>query len=285
MALVTRCPNCATTFRVTPAHLQAHGGDVRCGNCAHIFNGFATLATVQEPEKTNFLKSKTEGPPERAAETLPQADTPTVALSDQTAPPPASDHQILHREPISDPAARGSPASKPAVGEESMPQTAGANRNSSTSSKATGAGEDEPTPQALRAKRPHPESSALKNDAGEDRARENYAFYEPQSRKVSPAWSIGSLFLLVVLAAQVTYVYRGELAVMVPEARPFLEQYCELLQCTIPPPRQMKWLNIESSMHDMRADVQQAGLLSTPHRQRDPLSQAFHPFIYLHQPS
>ena len=50
MSLITQCPNCATTFRVTPLDLQAHGGDVRCGRCAHIFNGYSMLATLRELE-------------------------------------------------------------------------------------------------------------------------------------------------------------------------------------------------------------------------------------------
>lgn len=48
MALVTLCPGCSTTFRVNAAQLQAHGGDVRCGQCHRVFNGFATLITVHE---------------------------------------------------------------------------------------------------------------------------------------------------------------------------------------------------------------------------------------------
>ena len=48
MALVTLCPSCSTTFRVNAAQLQAHGGDVRCGQCQRVFNGFATLITVHE---------------------------------------------------------------------------------------------------------------------------------------------------------------------------------------------------------------------------------------------
>ncbi|WP_394808032.1 zinc-ribbon and DUF3426 domain-containing protein [Nitrosomonas sp.] len=48
MALVTLCPGCGTTFRVNSAQLQAYGGEVRCGHCQRIFNGFATLSTVNE---------------------------------------------------------------------------------------------------------------------------------------------------------------------------------------------------------------------------------------------
>lgn len=48
MALVTLCPGCGTTFRVNAAQLQARGGDVRCGHCQRVFNGFTTLITVNE---------------------------------------------------------------------------------------------------------------------------------------------------------------------------------------------------------------------------------------------
>ncbi len=53
--LVTRCPECTTTFRVLPAQLSARGGRVRCGKCSKVFDGLANLvqdpppATVDEP--------------------------------------------------------------------------------------------------------------------------------------------------------------------------------------------------------------------------------------------
>ena len=48
MALVTRCPNCTSVFKVTPQHLQVQEGNVRCGHCLQIFNSFSDLATLQE---------------------------------------------------------------------------------------------------------------------------------------------------------------------------------------------------------------------------------------------
>jgi predicted Zn finger-like uncharacterized protein len=50
MALVTRCSNasCLTLFRVTPAQLQAFGGQVRCGSCGTVFDAFPSLATVSD---------------------------------------------------------------------------------------------------------------------------------------------------------------------------------------------------------------------------------------------
>lgn len=45
MTLVTRCPACATTFRVLPAQLSARSGRVRCGKCSSVFDGVANLLT------------------------------------------------------------------------------------------------------------------------------------------------------------------------------------------------------------------------------------------------
>jgi predicted Zn finger-like uncharacterized protein len=50
MSIVTQCPGCGTTFRVTPPQLQAQQGMVRCGRCAQVFDGFKTLAGTPPPE-------------------------------------------------------------------------------------------------------------------------------------------------------------------------------------------------------------------------------------------
>lgn len=43
MSLVTRCPVCATAFRVQRGQLGARGGKVRCGKCGQIFDGISSL--------------------------------------------------------------------------------------------------------------------------------------------------------------------------------------------------------------------------------------------------
>jgi len=50
MALVTRCSSCGTTYKIYPEQLQIQNGFVRCGECRAVFNGFATLITVDESE-------------------------------------------------------------------------------------------------------------------------------------------------------------------------------------------------------------------------------------------
>ena len=56
MALVTRCPNCTSVFKVTPQHLQMQEGIVRCGQCLQVFNGYADLVTLQEVDNNKSLK-------------------------------------------------------------------------------------------------------------------------------------------------------------------------------------------------------------------------------------
>jgi predicted Zn finger-like uncharacterized protein len=43
VSLVTRCPVCGTAFRVQRSQLAGHGGSVRCGKCAAVFDGVAGL--------------------------------------------------------------------------------------------------------------------------------------------------------------------------------------------------------------------------------------------------
>jgi predicted Zn finger-like uncharacterized protein len=45
--MLTRCPSCATHFRVTPEQLKARSGRVRCGECQNVFNALDSL--IEEP--------------------------------------------------------------------------------------------------------------------------------------------------------------------------------------------------------------------------------------------
>jgi predicted Zn finger-like uncharacterized protein len=58
--MLTRCPQCATTFRVSPQQLKVHRGEVRCGRCSTIFDAFESL--VAEPT-TPPAKETTADPP------------------------------------------------------------------------------------------------------------------------------------------------------------------------------------------------------------------------------
>ncbi len=262
MALVTRCPACATAFRVTPLHLQAHGGDVRCGHCAQIFNGFATLATMQDPEDVDLPATVVADTPESPHKTPSVNDLPTSALSDKKVSPPASGHKIIQPE------VAGEAVTKAVTEEATNPEPP-------TAAESVPHASDTATPRNYAPQDHAPHNNAFGNDALEDDAAESYAFDAAPSRKNSAGWGFASLLLLVVLAAQAIYFYRAELSAIAPGAKPYLEQYCELLQCTIPLPQNAELLSIESS--EMRANTQHAGVVTLIAivRNHAPYPQAF----------
>lgn len=272
MALVTRCPDCAAAFRVTPLHLQAHGGDVRCGQCSQVFNGFATLATVREPEDRDDAaleareKPETDTASEGESRILPQNDPDTLAVSNEENSPSAPTQETTRDQFGSGMAAGAAPTSDlPPFAEESALKREVEIGSSIAASSAEG---EKRSPHGPDATLPSPDKYAWNN----------YAFDRIQLPKASLAWGIGSLILIAVLVAQAIYLYRVELSVNAPATRPYLERYCELLGCTIPAPQYAKLLNIESS--DMQPDTQQPGVitLSATIRNHAPNPQAFPSF-------
>lgn len=77
----TRCPGCATVFRVTPEQLALRAGQVRCGQCKTVFDGVAQQVSLAQPTL-----------PDRGA-ALPDEEAAGPATI------PASDAQTLERPP------------------------------------------------------------------------------------------------------------------------------------------------------------------------------------------
>jgi predicted Zn finger-like uncharacterized protein len=103
----------------------------------------------------------------------------------------------------------------------------------------------------------------------------SFDFGPPAPRPSSRLWWVGSLLLLLALLAQGGYRYRGEIAVLVPEAKPLLEHFCAELGCDIPLPRRAELLSIESS--DLQADTSHPNVmvLTATLRNRAAFMQAF----------
>lgn len=79
--MVTRCPQCATSFRITPAQLQSARGAVRCGACLHIFKARDHLVGAAAPKADPALVRKptqSSGSP-GAAPGKPSAKSPVQA--------------------------------------------------------------------------------------------------------------------------------------------------------------------------------------------------------------
>ena len=79
----------------------------------------------------------------------------------------------------------------------------------------------------------------------------------PPRRRV--AWAFGVALALLVLAAQAVHYFRTEIAVLVPETRPYLAAACATLKCDLKLPRRPKLMAIESS--DLQADGRRENLI------------------------
>lgn len=91
--MVTRCPQCSTSFRITPAQLKTAKGAVRCGSCLQIFKALDNLVTpkptaividdtaAQHPKSSAQEKMtfSAKGSREIEAQTKPQTPPPKAA--------------------------------------------------------------------------------------------------------------------------------------------------------------------------------------------------------------
>lgn len=223
MDLTTRCPRCGTVFEASLPDLQLRKGYIRCVQCSHIFDGYA--------------------------------------------------------EVVSDTSGASLPSAGPAAGEPREPVV---HIRSAIGTGAHDEPDDEP-PQVFRSGRSQP---AFDADVGADgRAVEDEFWVDPQAGAVAPAesfvvearpghrtqggtaapllraddapsWGAGIarllarlalLVLVILMGAQLTYVYRAQLAQAVPAARPWLEQACVPLRCQVPYARDLARLAITGS--------------------------------------
>lgn len=100
--LITTCGNCQARFRVTPQQLNARQGQVRCGKCHGVFNGFQALERFPDDDTGGRLlaaqeqheREKAERGATAAAETYraaprpPPIEMPGLETVDERPPPP-----------------------------------------------------------------------------------------------------------------------------------------------------------------------------------------------------
>ncbi|MGA0032007.1 MAG: DUF3426 domain-containing protein [Burkholderiales bacterium] len=215
MPLITRCAHCHTVFRITAEQLQAHGGQVRCGRCMQVFNGLAALSPDVAMATAPVVEPPPAGPTAVVAEQPVATVTPDAAVPAATVePPPLAEAVIEPLEPLAEqqPAAEPEPAEidgpMPLHAPEPEPVSAGADDNPFL--------QDEPAPPAPAAHRVLVATACL-------------------------------LLLLLGLAAQAVYFYRGEIAARHTQARVWLAAACAQFGCTVELPQRPKSLLIEAS--------------------------------------
>jgi len=140
----TRCPACATSFRVGPEQLKARSGKVRCGQCGSVFNALDTLLdevlVVAAP-----AMSSTEPASAPQAHALIPADEP-AALQDFAATDANESLAADEGVPDGEPASAHDRAPEPASQEfanwpHTAPFAATASSDDNTNARATTAAE------------------------------------------------------------------------------------------------------------------------------------------------
>ncbi len=228
----TRCPNCQTTFRVTPDQLKARAGKVRCGQCQFVFNALDSLLdesslttplpVLPEPSPVPKIEQGSEKQADNDYEidilldsSAEEEDSQTTT-DDTTAHPPAEDVQALS---------------------EAAAQELG---------KATGL--------------------ILPRETSEIPGYSKWAvgvMAAPVTQAVekNARWPfiLAILLLLIVLAGQLVFRFRTEIAVSLPDLRPMLEAFSQVFDADIPLPRNVELVSIETS--DLQTDTARGNLL------------------------
>lgn len=230
MTMITRCPSCATLFRVTPQQLQAHRGQVRCGRCMTVFDGFQGLATL--PDRMPPVPESAASSADKDTWTAP----PDVGLSGGSAQTPAPEPPPLPQPPVGfEFEARESGVAPAAESSFALPARPAAFETASSRTTVS-------------------PLSAIK---GDERFLEQARSARPRGSRI---WAAGCAFMLLALAGQAAYVYRGELAANYPGLKPIVVQVCDLLQCGVPLPQRPRLINIEAS--DLQsADAARPGVI------------------------
>jgi len=67
------------------------------------------------------------------------------------------------------------------------------------------------------------------------------------SKPNSRLWAVAAFPLLLLLLAQAVFLFRVELAARIPDLKPGLVRYCQILKCSVPLPQKASLMSIESS--------------------------------------
>jgi predicted Zn finger-like uncharacterized protein len=256
--MLTCCPACTTSFRVTPEQLKVRAGKVRCGKCQTVFNALDSL--VELPPEVAAVPVATAVLPPVAPEILP-TPAPTAAATAAASAAQPVEIEIVAPEVdiLLEPPSPLLTTANPEAQEEPTPEEAPV-EETATASGAT-------TPEAVRDAAVAVGLVAARETTeipGYNKWAEG-AFTTPISVSVPtshPVWPFVLVALLLILSfvGQVAHYYRAELAVTTPSLRPLLESACALLDCEIPLPRHVELISIEAS--DLQVDPAHGGALT-----------------------
>lgn len=264
MDLMTKCPQCGTAFSASTDQLQLRKGYIRCVNCAHIFDGYeavvpqgpnatpaAAPASAQVPEPPTAQKALPQVVRQRAP--VVPVDAPIAPTRSAAEPWIGSRHSAqgpIAAEPTIDFGADHIEDTEPTLGRA---MNFAANRPEPGLYSHAEALEDTVRPASGVYAEPQ-ERDEFHIEGGDRRVHAAEALPEflhnrrrPRGAFARLLWSVLILVGLVLLALQLAYVYRMQIASNVPLLRPVLERACEPLQCKVGYPRRIERIAIMDS--------------------------------------
>ncbi|WP_407278706.1 DUF3426 domain-containing protein [Aromatoleum evansii] len=310
--MLARCPACHTVFRVRSEQLRAHHGQVRCGSCLVPFDALENLIEeaspppalsspdpapdrsdrffVLEDKATDTLSNQLDFElpdalvPQRAAQREageprqePEERTRVPAEPDRPQPAPERPAEEASRAPA--PHDRGPFWRDTDLREEREP-AAEAPPDTLLGSFASPDRIEPGTPTPARPKEDFAaeESPPAPADTTTDSADEfaDYAAPAPlPARRGLTGLAVG--LLSGMLAAQLLYLFRTDVAREWPSLRPALVKACDALGCTVQLPRIAGLISVESS--DLQSEPGKAArfVLNATIRNRAP-----HPLAWPH---
>ena len=256
MSLITRCPACATLFRVVPDQLKVADGWVRCGQCTEVFDASSHFQPA-------FPEARAEPAP--ITESAPEAPVaPQPVKPSESAPDPHAGSRLVPGDDA-----------EPDI-EEIVAQAADDSRWPWPPHEAEGvvfrgaAADNDETSEPVAALEPDPlsaqASAAIFTASGAAAQAPSFvqqarrrAFW--RSRGARTALSLLSLALAVLLLAQFALHHRNALASLQPDLTPLLERLCQPIGCSVGPPRQIEAIVIDGSTFSrLRPDAFRLGV-------------------------
>ncbi|QDJ50782.1 DUF3426 domain-containing protein [Bordetella hinzii] len=273
MSLVTRCPHCATAFKVVADQLRVRNGLVRCGVCNTVFDGRACLVTPGEPDPA------TRAPLPVVEQAVPMPPTPAAVPGPAAEPVPAP--AVLRGRQAMRQAGPADDEGQDGDQDDDAPDPASARHEDGDfhagrdeapwdDARAWTVGDGDswrggPREPGLAAEpgladAPMPDEGEGLAFPGERRTRYSSAtdsgrtppeFLDDDRARARGLgrrlWALACLAALLALGLQLVYVYRSSIATNVPMLRPVLALACKPLDCSVGYVRRLERIAITSS--------------------------------------
>lgn len=252
MSLLTRCPVCATCYRVVPDQLLVGQGWVRCGQCAEVFDATANSVDSVSPSRPDHQATPNAAVP---ASTYAR-DEPGSGhenLLHDAAPSSSSSDDLndkLSNHAAQTPAPRLQPSQADAVLESGI----GALKQASKDQVQDAVIDFD---MGLNPKQSVDSLDQLGPDHHDwslNIVPDQVTFLKPDKKQVPTRgvfavclWALLSAGLVLVLLAQFVHRERDTLALKYPQLQPVLQFVCTALNCQIEPLRRIDALIIDAS--------------------------------------